>query len=184
MHHDDFNPEDPPAGPPDGNREPAGPARRSDLPEGTADASPAGPAPAFPDRSTPEWDSLPNELRLEIQQNLFHQQVVQSFPDPLTARELKEHAPEVYEAWIETTKQTIATDNHIRRAYVDNPRRIAMRGQLLGLIAVLGVLALAGFAAWLDHPWLAGVLVAIDVVALAAVFNSGSSPRRQDTDSQ
>lgn len=76
----------------------------------------------------------------------------------------------MYEAWIETTKSTIDTDNYVRRAAVDNPRDIARRGQILGVVAVVVLFVLAGWVAFLDLPWLAAFLGGINVVGLATAF--------------
>lgn len=46
-------------------------------------------------------------------------------------------------------------------------------GRRYGLAAVLSVLAVATIALVLGHPGFATAIIAIDVVALAAVFSSG-----------
>ncbi|ATZ05719.1 hypothetical protein BBR43_05440 [Corynebacterium striatum] len=47
---------------------------------------------------------------------------------------------------------------------------LARRGQLIGAFSVVAVLLLGGWCAYLGKTWIAGFLVGIDVVALAAVF--------------
>jgi hypothetical protein len=54
---------------------------------------------------------------------------------------------------------------------------LASLGQWLGLVAVISVLVLAGVVAHEGHGVVAGVLGAIDIIGLAAVFN-GSQGRR------
>jgi len=152
----------------DGDRQFARPEGRSDVPAHAGDYATSPTSDVFP--SGPIYGpDVPPHFHL----SLTHQELTQYFPDPATAKELKTSAPEVYAAWIETTKETIATDNYMRRASVDNSLKVAQRGQTMGLIAVVAVLILAGFCAFLDHPWLAGFLCTVDLVALAAVFNAG-----------
>lgn len=50
------------------------------------------------------------------------------------------------------------------------PPRAVFRGQVLGLIAVVAVLFFAGYLAYLNHPWRAGLVAGVDIVALASVF--------------
>ncbi|OBB42476.1 hypothetical protein [Mycolicibacterium fortuitum] len=59
------------------------------------------------------------------------------------------------------------------------PYLLASLGQWLGLVAVLGVLVVAGIAVYLDHAWVGAVLGVIDVIGLAAVFNGNQGRRRQ-----
>lgn len=107
-----------------------------------AETDPADPSAELPS-GWPELDSgLPEQLQVFVAQ-LFHQQI-RTFPDADTAAELRDKAPEVYDAWIETTQSTIETDNYVRRAAADNPRQIATVGQVSGIIAVLGLFVLAG----------------------------------------
>ena len=119
----------------------------------------------------------PTNIYFNTQVN--HQELTQYFPEPQTAAELKHLAPEVYKAWIETTKDTIKTDNYIRKSYIRNPKTITLTGQYLGALVVFGVLTLAAFAASRNMPVLTGFLATIDVVALAAIFagNQGKSPK-------
>lgn len=144
-----------------------------------AGADPVDASEGFPS-GWPEFDSgLPEQLQILVAQII--RQEVQTFPDPDTAAELRSKAPEVYEAWLETTRETIETDNYVRRAAVDNPREIASRGQLLGFISVLALFVLAGWAAYLDLPWLAAFLGGINVVGLATAFlRNRSSENKQE----
>lgn len=138
-----------------------------DLPP-HAEADPVDASEGLPP-GWPGFDAdLPEQLQIFVAQLI--RQEIQTFPDPDTAAELRNKAPEVYRAWIETTKATIDTDNYVRRAAVDNPRDMARLGQILGIVAVLALFGLAAWAAFLDLPWLAAFLGGINVVGLATAF--------------
>ena len=55
---------------------------------------------------------------------------------------------------------------------------LAQRGQWIGMVVVLCVLALAGYMAFLGATIAAAVVAGIDVVGLAAVFVYGSLRKR------
>lgn len=111
--------------------------------------------------------------------NSFSNSLNQNFPDPDTSAALRDRAPEVYEAWLRTTEDTIETDNYVRRAEVDNPRKMATRGLAVGAVVVLALFALAAYAIWLRQQWLAGFLVTIDVAVLASIFTGNTPPPRK-----
>jgi len=73
-------------------------------------------------------------------------------------------------------------DLAMERASVERPGKIATRGQYLAVVVVVSVLALAGYALYLHEPWLAGVLGAIDLIGLAAVFNVSNRPDVSELD--
>jgi hypothetical protein len=95
-------------------------------------------------------------------------------PDPDKARQLREVDPKLYRQWRREVSKQAEHDRWIEAAPFKVPARVTLRGQVLGLIAVLFVLALAGYAVYKDHSWAAVVLTGIDVVGLAAVFASSS----------
>lgn len=131
----------------------------------------------------PNGQGVSNNTLIQALIPLIHQEFRQYYPDPEVAEQLRERAPEVYDAWLKTTKSSIDTDNYVRRQTVDNSYKMASRGQFLGIISVVAVLLLAGWCAYLDKPWLAGFLVAIDVVALAAVFAPSKEKSSSDKES-
>lgn len=88
--------------------------------------------------------------------------------------ELRERAPEAYKLWINTTESRNDHEIWASRKTIRQPYLLASLGQWLGLFAVLAVLGLAGFAVHLGYTVFAGIVVAIDVVALAAVFNGNN----------
>ena len=70
----------------------------------------------------------------------------------------------------------------MEEAMAESDNRLAMRGQLFGLIAALAVLALAGYLAYLGEAAAAAIVAGIDVVGLAAAFIYGSIRKRADRD--
>lgn len=99
-------------------------------------------------------------------------------PDPDQLAELRVKVPEVYELWIETTRKRNEHELWQSKKATRQPYLLASLGQWLGLVAVLGVLVVAGIAVYLDHAWVGAVLGVIDVIGLAAVFNGNQARRR------
>ena len=87
---------------------------------------------------------------------------------------LREHAPELYRIQLDALDRQSKEEAQARRAAWEVPAEYTRRGQMLGFSAVVLTLVLVGVALWMDHPWIAGVIGALDVVALAAVFASPS----------
>lgn len=88
--------------------------------------------------------------------------------------EMKEKTPEMYDLYISGISKAIEADYIQRTAPYTEPARLVQSGRRYGLAAVTAVLLFAGFALYLDRALLAGIIVAIDIVALAAVFASDS----------
>lgn len=176
MNHENQEPQQPSPGVPDRSRQPDRPQGRDYVSPRSADDAATAASPGFPTGLPVNGLAVPPEFQIQLN----HQQVTQNFPDPETSKALREKAPEVYDAWINTTVDSISADNHVRRAQVDNPRKISNVGQISGVIVVLSVLALAAYAVHENQPWLAGFLCTIDLVLLAGVFaNPGKTPPQQ-----
>ena len=60
----------------------------------------------------------------------------------------------------------------------ESDHRLAQTGQLIGLVVVLAVLALAGYMAYLGATTAAVAVIGIDLGGLAAVFVYGSLRKR------
>lgn len=86
----------------------------------------------------------------------------------------------MYDLWIDTVRKR--NDHQIwqSKKAVRQPYLLASLGQWLGLIAVLSVLVLAGFAVYLNQPWVGGILAAFDVIGLVTVFNGNQGKRREN----
>jgi len=92
-------------------------------------------------------------------------------------RELRELDVRAYEMQLRLIERQYEHDLAMDRALVERPGKFATRGQYLALLVVLSVLALAAYALHEHEPWLSGVLGAIDLIGLAAIFNSSASKR-------
>lgn len=77
-------------------------------------------------------------------------------------------------------QQSVDDESFERRAPYEIPARYTRRGQWLGLTAVLASLAVVAYAIFANEPWIAGILGTLDLVALAAVFGSNRTPRKDD----
>lgn len=96
-------------------------------------------------------------------------------PDVDSAADLRKNAPELYKAYVRSINKATDTEYAERTAPYLSPARNVRVGQICGLIVALTVLGLSGYALHLGHPWFAGILTALNVVALVAVFtNSGN----------
>lgn len=92
--------------------------------------------------------------------------------------------PEAYELWIETTRKRNDHELWQSKKATRQPYLLASLGQWLGLVAVLGMLVIAGIAVYLDHAWVGAVLGVIDVIGLAAVFNGNQGKRQRKTEEE
>ena len=72
----------------------------------------------------------------------------------------------------------------LENAVIRSDNRVAMIGQWFGLIAVLAVLGLAGYMAYLGATWEAATVAGIDIVGLAAVFVYSRLSRRDPQENQ
>ena len=64
----------------------------------------------------------------------------------------------------------IKDESYTRRAPFEIPDRFTRRGQYLGFVSVLASLILVAYAIHMGHTLIAGIIVALDLVALATVF--------------
>jgi|GEM_PF-3420639 len=179
MNHDNNEPQHQAPGVPDRNRQHPGSEGRGDVPTRPEPHAPTGAPQNLPTGEPLYGTAVPASVSFSAQ--LVQQQLNQNYPDPDTSADLRKKAPEVYEAWLQTTRETIETDNYVRRAEVDNPRKMATRGLIVGAIVVLALFALAAYATYLHQQWLAGFLVTIDVVLLASIF-TGNNPQKNGGD--
>ncbi|WFN93489.1 hypothetical protein [Gordonia sihwensis] len=101
-------------------------------------------------------------------------------PDPQQLALLREKVPEVYAMWVDVVQKRNDHELWQSKKAIRQPYLLARLGQVFGLVAVLGVLVLGGYALYLDHAWIAAFLGAVDVIGLAAVFNGNQNqPRRE-----
>lgn len=164
---------------PDRSRQSLGPEGRNYLPTDEEDAPPAGPSPLG--QSDPPDGIDPDELRrnplllaqvtAHLQENHLHLPLFT--PDIEVMAKMKKETPELYDAYVKAIRSQTRADEVARTSPYTEPGRVALRGQVSGLIAVIAVLILAGYLAYLGHPVAGSIIAGIDVVALAAVFAGG-----------
>lgn len=114
------------------------------------------------------------KITAHLQQNHLHLPVLT--PDIDVMLEMREKTPEMYELYVSGIAKAIDADYIQRTVPYTEPARLVQSGRKYGFAAVIAVLFFAGFALYLDRAVLAGIIAAIDVVALAAVFASGDQP--------
>lgn len=189
MDHDSKEPQDNAAGAADRGREPLRPARGDDPPQGAGhDAASGAPSEREPDpsgRDDADIDGadLVRELRdnpvlltqitAHLQENHLHLPLLT--PDHDRMVQMRRDTPELYAAYVEAITSQVRADEETRILPYTGPLRTIFRGQVLGLLSVVAVLVFAGYLAYLDHPWTAGMVAGFDIVALAAVFASGDN---------
>ncbi|NOQ62853.1 hypothetical protein, partial [Mycolicibacterium fortuitum] len=135
-----------------------------------------------PDAVDPEVAQIAALVLAQISQHQ-HYHLAPS-PDADQLAELKAKVPEAYELWIETTRKRNDHELWQSKKATRQPYLLASLGQWLGLVAVLGVLVIAGIAVYLDHAWVGAVLGVIDVIGLAAVFNGNQGKRQRKTEEE
>ncbi|MCG7232031.1 hypothetical protein [Corynebacterium propinquum] len=118
-----------------------------------------------------DYPFLLAQISAHLQENHLHLPIVA--PDQEQLANIKENSPELYEIYLDSIRKAVDAD-YIQRTYpYTEPIKTVQSGRRYGLAAVLSVLAVATIALVLGHPGFATAIIAIDVVALAAVFSSG-----------
>lgn len=103
-----------------------------------------------------------------IQENHLHAPIV--LPDPKELAHLRDDAPEIYDLYLKAVEAAIEDESYTRRAPFEIPDRFTRRGQYLGFVSVLASLGVVAYAIYTNHPLIAGIIGALNLVALAAVF--------------
>ena len=111
---------------------------------------------------------LTQQVLAFIQENHLHAPIV--LPDPKELAELRSDAPEIYDLYVKAVETAIEDESFTRRAPFEIPDRFTRRGQYLGFLSVLASLVLVAYAIHMGHALIAGIIGALDLVALAAVF--------------
>ena len=103
-----------------------------------------------------------------IQENHLHAPIV--LPDPKELAELRRDAPEIYALYLKAVETAIEDESFTTRAPFEIPDRFTRRGQYLGFVSVLASLGVVAYAVHTGHTLIAGIIGALNLVALAAVF--------------
>lgn len=186
MNHDDFEPPQEAPGVPHGPRQHPGPQRPDNISprpktpptSRAAEEYERSTAPSFSADELRENPVLLAQVTAYLQENHLHLPMLT--PDIGEMTEMRKNTPELYHAYVKAVNSQIDADHTARTAPYKEPGRIARRGQITGLIAVLGVLVFCGYLAYLGHIITAGLIAAFDLVALAGVFASGSQESNGD----
>lgn len=117
-----------------------------------------------------------SQMNTHLQENHFHQEL--ATPNPVRLAELRERAPEVYQAYVNGINKSVEADYIARTAPYTAPIENARSGRRYGLAAVLAAFVLVGLALHYDHPWIAGIIASLNLVGLVTVFgNPGSTSK-------
>ena len=111
---------------------------------------------------------LTQQVLALIQENHLHAPIV--LPDPKELAHLREGAPEIYDLYVKAVATQINDESDTRRAPFEIPDRFTRRGQYLGFVSVLVSLGVVAYAIHMGQTLIAGIIVALNLVALAAVF--------------
>ena len=103
-----------------------------------------------------------------IQENHLHAPIV--LPDTKELAHLRSDAPEIYALYVKAVDTQIEDESYTRRAPFEIPDRFTRRGQYLGFLSVLTSLGVVAYAIHTGHTLIAGIIGALNLVALAAVF--------------
>ena len=99
-------------------------------------------------------------------------------PHPAILAEYDRAVPNGAERLFSIAERQAYHDMEVEAATVESDNRLAERGQLIGFVAVVLVIALAGYLAYEGAYAAAVAAVGLDVVGLAAVFVYGSLRKR------
>lgn len=108
------------------------------------------------------------QLTSQLEQHLH---VPLQMPDQERLERMKSETPEAYQVWLRVVDRQSKTDANLRELPYRMPYKVARLGQICGLVAVLALLALAGYIASLGSPGWAFGTGLTGVIGLAAVFN-------------
>ena len=111
---------------------------------------------------------LTQQVLALIQENHLHAPIV--LPDPKELAHLRSDAPEIYALYVKAVDTQIEDESYTRRAPFEIPDRFTRRGQYFGFVSVLASLGVVAYAIYTNHPLIAGIIGALNLVALAAVF--------------
>jgi hypothetical protein len=101
-----------------------------------------------------------------------HLHTQMEMPSADQAAELREKAPEVYQAWIDIARQKADTESYIQRAQYEVPERLARTGRPWALGALVVVLVFCGWVASLSDTgiYVAGIIAALDLATMLGFF--------------
>jgi uncharacterized membrane protein len=109
-------------------------------------------------------------------------------PSPDTLRHYEMAVPGAAERIIAMAELEQAHRHRMQETSLKNTVDLTRRGQLFGLIAAIGFMALAGATAIAGYEWAAAIIGSVDLVAVVTVFVLGrreSSPmKRPESDSE
>ncbi|WP_156801811.1 hypothetical protein [Corynebacterium mastitidis] len=132
-----------------------------------------------------EPSQLPDERVLVAQVKAILQEIHYhpplSMPDEGKAASMRRNTPELYQAYVKSLNKAVDAEYIERTSPFTQPSKDVRIGQICGVIVVIAVLAFAAYALYLDRPWVAGIITALDVVALAAIFANSSTSNSKDT---
>lgn len=111
---------------------------------------------------------LTQQVLALIQENHLHAPIV--LPDPKELADLRRDAPEIYALYVKAVETAIEDESFTRRAPFEIPDRFTRRGQYLGFGTVIASLAVIACAIYTNNSLIAGIIGALNLVALAALF--------------
>lgn len=72
--------------------------------------------------------------------------------------------------WLREVKSQLAHQRFMESARYRMPLRVILATNIAAVVALLILSAMVGFIAYLDHPWLAAFLGALDFVGIVGLF--------------
>jgi hypothetical protein len=121
----------------------------------------------------PKVERIANLVVARVENKLEqHLHTQMELPSADQAAELREKAPELYQAWIDIARQKADTESYVQRAQYEVPSTLARTGRPWALGALFLVLGLCGYIASLGGAglYIAGILAAIDLISMLGLF--------------
>lgn len=112
-----------------------------------------------------------------LQENHLHLPILT--PDRKEMAAMREETPELYGVYVDGLQKSVEADFIQRTHPYTEPLKNVNSGRKYGLAAFFMVMAVAAYALYLGHEWFAGVIIALDVISLIAVFGNNSDATKK-----
>lgn len=94
---------------------------------------------------------------------------------------LREKDPKGHKVWLKQVSKQMSHQRFMESAHFRMPLRVIICSQAAALISLVVIAVLAGYALYLDRPWIASALAVLDLGAIMRVF-TGWRPFAGDED--
>ena len=139
------------------------------------------PAESTPPEVEQQAERLFALVLAKVEQKIEHQHLPVPLPSAEEAAALKNQAPEVYDLWIRLADKKAQDEAALERLPFEHAFTLSKRAQNFGFLGLLVILGFCGYLASLGGgvQYLAGVIGALDIVAIIGAFRVVSSQKSE-----